>query len=306
MKKMIAALVLILALGSNARAAVLPLPAIGSATIYARYNGENVITSGADVTTWQNIQPSAYQATLNATLHTGMGGGVVTGLPDLTTNVSDINGLPYLRFTRTSSTLGDALRTGTLSVGDQSPAANKFTIFHVGRFNSLVGPDPEVYDGVDASHRKAFLIENGTGNRPTLFTTTSGAPAVTQTAETDFHIWATVFDGSNSQLWKDGVLIGSSLNPGTQSPWAGFSIGARHLNFGANGYFANVDIAELMGIGGALNSTDFNTIGSYLEFKYGLSTAFPNVDFSVPPAPEPSTALLLGLGCLALRGRRRR
>jgi hypothetical protein len=308
MKKLIATIVLFLAGGSSASAAILPLPAIGSGTIYARYNGENVVTSGSDVTTWQNIQPSSFQTTLNATAHTNMGGGFTPTLPNVTSNVSEINGLPYLHFVRASDTSGDTLRTGTLSVGDQSPNSDKFTIFHVGRINALGGQDPEMYDGVDGSHRKALLIESvaSPANSMTLFTSTSGNSPLAAPVDGQFHIFATVFNGSNSELWMDGNLISSTLNPGTQSAWAGLTIGARHTDVIGKGFFANMDMAELMAIRGNLSSTDFGTIGSYLEFKYGLDTAFANVDFTAIPAPEPSSMMLLGLGCVGLMARRRR
>lgn len=306
MKKFIAAVALALAIGSSASAAILPLPAVGSGTIYARYNGENVITSGSDVTTWQNIQPSSFQSTLNATAHTNYSGAITVGLPNVMSNISEINGLPYLRFTRTSSSVGDALQTGSLSVGDQSPSTDKFTIFHVGRINSTAGSDPEVYDGVNSVDRKALLLLSPS-QQPTLFTTASGTAPVATPVDGQFHIWATVFNGSASELWLDGTLISSTLNPGTQSAWKGFTIGGRHTNIGSEAFFLNSDFAELMAIRGNLNSTDFNTIGSYLEFKYGLNTAFADVDFTAPlPAPEPSSMLLLSLGCVGLLARRKR
>ena len=57
-------------------------------------------------------------------------------------------------------------------------------------------------------------------------------------------------------------------------------------------------MAELIVVSGSLSTNDFNAIGTYLETKYDLNTAFP--DASSTAIPEPSTLVLSGIGLLWL------
>jgi len=89
------------------------------------------------------------------------------------------------------------------------------------------------------------------------------------------------------ELWVDGVMEGSEPDNGSNLTPQPIVI-ARHgsdPNNGFNGY-----IAELLVYRDALDETDFQSVGTYLEGKYGLSTAFPDGTARTSLAANASTS----------------
>jgi hypothetical protein len=160
--------------------------------------------------------------------------------------------------------------------------------------NPPIFNESEWFDGVNSSFRKA-LIYTGASDQPALLSSAiAGAPDNTAAPlDSQFHIWASIFDGSSSAINFDGVS--QSLTPSSPGAvnFAGLTIGSRHALFSGNTLTVDADMAELIVVAGSLSTTDFNAIGTYFEAKYGLDTAFPDPPV-VPLAPEPATWLLFG------------
>lgn len=277
---------------------VLPpvIPSLSSGSYVARYDAATATVAAGQVTLLPNLHPSGFQATLNAAPaahHTGGG-------PSLLSSPGVINGLPYMRFVNANSV---GLQSGQLAGGDVIPNTTPLTIFHVGRLNGLPIDQAEWYDGRTATSRKTWLYD-GVNRTPGLFSTATGlAPSLlARPTDNQFHIFTATFDGAASAIGLDGVVETLLSSPGAH-PFDGITIGSRHAffaplnsNLGIDG-----DLAELIVVSGNLNTDDFNAIGSYLEAKFGLNTAFP--DLPQPAlAPEPGSIVLFGLAVLGWAG----
>lgn len=78
---------------------------------------------------------------------------------------------------------------------------------------------------------------------------------------------------SRFEIWVDGVMEGTTPDPGDNLTPQPIVIGRHATN--VNGGF-NGDIAELLVYKSSLSDTEFQSVGAYLESRYGLNTAFPN------------------------------
>jgi hypothetical protein len=74
------------------------------------------------------------------------------------------------------------------------------------------------------------------------------------------------------ELWVDGVLESTAPDTGGALTPQPIVIGNHHSG-GTQGF--NGDIAELLIYRDQLSESDFNSVGAYLEGRYGLDTAFP-------------------------------
>lgn len=108
------------------------------------------------------------------------------------------------------------------------------------------------------------------------------------------YVFATVFDGSFNTAYLNGVAGATVASTGTFD-FDHIVLGQRYENGFTNGY--NGDIAELLVYDRALTAAEQNEVGFYLAQKYSLDTTY---------VPEPSSAVLLGFGGLALIIRRRK
>ena len=77
------------------------------------------------------------------------------------------------------------------------------------------------------------------------------------------------------EIWVDGVMEATQGDSGSALTPQPIVIGRHATN--VNGGFAG-DIAELLVYEDELTSAEFNEVGSYLEARYGLNTAFPDAD----------------------------
>jgi hypothetical protein len=92
---------------------------------------------------------------------------------------------------------------------------------------------------------------------------------------------------ANFEIWVDGVMEGSVSDTGESLTPQPIVLG-NHASVGASGYKG--DVAEMLIYNNELSTNDFQAVGSYLESKYGLTTAFPNSTVSTTIAASASTA----------------
>lgn len=183
--------------GSKGRSSLGPTPYLPG-TPYLWLRGDDAPTG---VFTWP---PPAGQSTLP----TATNGGTA---PTLVANA--VNGHSAVEF------FGSGYGMATAGLG--VPVATE-TVFFVGNFNS----DGFAFDGIGGSNRHVFFSNSGT-LEIYAGSIVSGDPTPTTGFPNIFHLWSCVINGASSQLYQDGVLVGSG-NAGAQSV-LGYSIGGDYL-----------------------------------------------------------------------------
>ena len=88
------------------------------------------------------------------------------------------------------------------------------------------------------------------------------------------------------EIWVDGVMEATTTDDGGNLTPQPIVIGC-HAN-SSTGF--NGDIAELLIYKDALTDSDFQSVGAYLEARYGLNTAFPNTIVRTPLATATPTS----------------
>jgi hypothetical protein len=116
-----------------------------------------------------------------------------------------------------------------------------------------------------------------------------GPVSTTQISTTQFQIVAVRRNPSQSrfEIWVDGVLEGSTPDDGDNFTPQPVVIG-RHATNVQGGF--NGDIAELLIYRNALTDAEFQSVGAYLEARYGLATAFPDTVVATPLAAGTPTS----------------
>jgi hypothetical protein len=94
-------------------------------------------------------------------------------------------------------------------------------------------------------------------------------------------------DLARFEIWVDGVMEGSAGDSGGALTPQPIVIG-RHSSTETNGFMG--EIAELLVYRDELSEADFQRVGTYLEGKYGLSTAFPDTTVTTPISESASTS----------------
>lgn len=117
-----------------------------------------------------------------------------------------------------------------------------------------------------------------------------GGPVSTSTISTSQYQIVALRRNTNTakfEIWVDGVLEGSVTDTGGNLTPQPIVLG-NHASVGTSGYKG--DIAEMLIYQNELSPNDFQAVGSYLESKYGLTTAFPNSTVNTTIAASASTA----------------
>ncbi|MCA9247432.1 MAG: PEP-CTERM sorting domain-containing protein [Planctomycetales bacterium] len=216
---------------------------------------------------------------------------------------SSLNGLGGIDF----GGAGGYTYSGALGIGSGSTAA--FTMFVVGNVDGNKGVEQrglQIGDGPAGEGVAADLTSAGfrfnNGNR--LFANDK----FDDPGNNDFHlgVWRMDAGDTYSQAFYalDGVAatqtsVGSG---GTSLSYddVGFTVGRGTSTGGAAASFWTGNMSEFLIFNRALTDEEVNLVGAYLEITYGLDTAYVNT------LPEPSTAVLLGLGLVGFFARRRR
>jgi hypothetical protein len=94
------------------------------------------------------------------------------------------------------------------------------------------------------------------------------------TPDTNWRILMPLFDGSSSQFWLDGSLIGTTGITGTDYP-SQFCIGGFPTGTSV-GEWLYGDMAELLVINGELTTADRQRVEGYLAHKWGLAANLPS------------------------------
>ncbi|MCA9248584.1 MAG: LamG domain-containing protein [Planctomycetales bacterium] len=239
----------------------------------------NVAATGSNVTSWAPVGGTGDTVTTNS------------GSPQL--NTAALNG-------RNTITLADDRMIGTdnalfdLGAGDftwylvarpadNGAGNNRFfgTLENAGSFRGLMG-------SVTAGEVLTADVRVGAG-------TVSATDASASLSE--WHVWTAIRSGATLDLYRDGLLVGSNAGAGGTLASDALTIGAERTG-GAE--FVDGDIAALLVYDTQLTPAQFNDTGFFLADRFGIASSF------TAPVPEPSTALLLGIGLVGLAVRRRR
>ncbi|WP_193212562.1 lamin tail domain-containing protein [Luteolibacter marinus] len=92
---------------------------------------------------------------------------------------------------------------------------------------------------------------------------------------------------SRFEIWVDGVMEGTATDSGANLTPQPIVVG-RHHSESTGGF--NGDIAELLIYRNELSDADFQSVGAYLEGRYGLDTAFPDTTARTELSANASTA----------------
>lgn len=126
------------------------------------------------------------------------------------------------------------------------------TVYIAGVFD--VTTTQYMLDSLGASSRNAMLLHSSNYNM-----LSGGSFAAGAAADTSFHIFKMVFDGSSSVLGVDGVDT-TGLNPGTNGT-DGVILGSDR----SPGFFLNGAIGEVVRVNGAVTAGDETNILAYLQ-----------------------------------------
>jgi hypothetical protein len=89
------------------------------------------------------------------------------------------------------------------------------------------------------------------------------------------------------EIWVDGVMEATAIDEGDNITPQPIVIG-RHATATTQGF--DGDIAELLIYRDALSDTDFQSVGAYLEARYGLDTSFPDTTVRTAIAADSQTS----------------
>lgn len=171
-------------------------------------------------------------------------------MPDITSATQ--NGLPVMRFDGSDYMVGTGFSISQAST-------------YIFAYRAAETAGYYVFDGTPSSGRNAFGRGlNGTGQIGAF----AGSGGISLNINHPLQdVFAVVFNGASSQLYRNGQLIASG-NIGTQSASNGLTLGARFsLSDVING-----ELYEIIVVSGALTQQTIQTTTTYLNNKWGLNT----------------------------------
>ncbi|MES2438299.1 MAG: lamin tail domain-containing protein [Verrucomicrobiota bacterium] len=179
----------------------------------------------------------------------------------------------------------------------QSPGispSSGFVYFVVCKANSAPANDDYLFDRENSSFDAPLVSLKFSNSRYELQKRDDsnnglGGPVSTSTVSTTkFQIVAVRRNpaAARFEIWVDGVMEGTSPDAGDSLTPQPIVIGRHATN--VDGGF-NGDIAELLVYRDALSENDFKSVGAYLEARYGLDTAFPDISVRTPLSASAQT-----------------
>lgn len=252
--------------------------------LVARFRASDLgLRSGQIVSTWTDAATSDGQSQ-NATA-----GGNPTFQANLTPS-----GEPVVRFDG-----NDELRT---SIGPGIPGTSGFVYFAVVRANAAPASG-SVTDGAGAylwdraltgggNPLVSLKADNGRFGFQKRYDNGSGlgGPVSSSSISTrDFQVVALRRKTSSNQfeIWVDGVLESTDADSGTSLTHDPINIG-RHATNTAGGFVG--DIAEILIYEEELSDAELEMVGSYLENRYGLETAYPGTTVNTETSATANTS----------------
>ncbi len=175
-------------------------------------------------------------------------------------------------------------------------ATSGWTYFIVLRANAAPVNGSYIIDRTSATTPLASLQVVGGGygiqKRYDGNTGLGGPASTTAISQTNFQIVAMRRKTSTAQfeVWVNGVLEGTGADTGAALTPPALNIG-HHATAGATNGFIG-DIAEVLVYNNELSTTDFQSVGSYLESEYGIDTAFPGTPVVTPMSAAAPTYYL--------------
>jgi hypothetical protein len=185
-----------------------------------------------------------------------------------------LNGHPVIRFTQDNDNDGDDMEFGNLSA--QFPSGASW--FAAVTLNEAANKRYNIFGG-NSNNDDRFVAQNWSEVRPSTFLSyraNMGGTVYNNFPSTGSVIFSQESDASVYRIVLDGTTLGTST-PGFYSGAGTWQIGNRV----GSGQAYNGDIAEMLFFDRVLSSEEADDVGGYLEWKYGLSTAY--TDWS-PPA----------------------
>jgi len=303
----------LLALGSSAEAATLPVTD-GLRLWLETENGEGIAynTSGTEVTAWLDQSGNDFDVTSSG----GKG-------PRLETGVAALGGHTALDFVCTAKNTGDYL-SGSHQVFNTG-YATVFTVMEMSGLNWHDARMPLDTGGGSLPVDRWFMWANGSKTTAALTTfgfgrddNQGGAPTIAPPPVAGTHMLVSaVANGANpnSGIWINGGADGSDLGSISATASQGPTLVLGAHSSGTVAYW-NGRMAEWIVYNRVLtndgsadpNGNEFNSVGWYLQDKYGLEGDFVKpIGEPTGVIPEPSTLAIWALGLLglALYARRR-
>lgn len=181
-----------------------------------------------------------------------------------TFQTNEINtSLPIVRFDGTD----DIMTIGTFTL------SQPFTVLSVAKYT--VNGQPAYLFGTGTP--VGFF--GGAGAEATSYRMFAGSNGPTGTISADvFHLITTTFDGAGSVIHLDGSSLATG-NPGAGGFSGTLGIGQR----GDGSFPIQADVAELIFYDSALSAGNRNSLGGYIQTKYGITVAGATFDANPPP-----------------------
>ncbi len=212
-------------------------------------NDSGTAASAGAITTWANLSTDA------ASIGDFTGSGTVV--------LSVLNSQPVVRFNGSNNAFTNLTALGNTEGSD-------LTVFVVSESND------SGKGGIIQSRVGGGWIFRYNSQTDLVYAHSGEAPAITRTFTDAFHLFTIERESTDVTISTDGST-GTSASISGYSAGTGTQIGLDGVNSDTWGDFLAGDIAEILVYDRLLTDIEINTVGCFLEDKYGLDTAYERV-----------------------------